>query len=322
MDVEKGLNMTVFWIVHLIMLGVWALMMLYFLSVWLKSRVPGVGMRASRWRKLGAAIGYVLGIIFSRRIWPLLRAFIVEGLFQGRLLRKNLLRWSTHMAVFGSFLVMGVISTLTGVVVEFLPLLGMSAEKVAAIPVLGQLFHADVGWVALVNELLGLVLLAGMILVLYRRYVKRDPQLRTNPIDNVIIFLLTLIAFSGIFTETFRLLADYTTANGVFAPAATMLSPEKLPPSLYPVWGPQWGFVGYALAWLFGLIKADPSVWQVVLNVVFWLHFLIVTALLFYLPFSRFAHVIAGPVIVAYNTMLDGESRRSRKGHGVPRPAA
>jgi heterodisulfide reductase subunit E len=319
---EKGLNMTIFWIVHLMMLGLFGLEMLFFLTVWLRSRVPGLPANASRWRKLVAAILYVLRIIFSRRIWILLRSLVVDGMLHRRLYQKNFRRWITHIMVFGSFLVMGVISTITGVVVEFLPLFGVSPEQIASIPFFGMLFHADVWWVALVNELLGLVLLVGMFLVLYRRYIQKDSQLRTNPIDNVIILLLTLIAFSGIFTETFRLLADYTTSAGVFAPSYTMLSPEKYPLALYPIWGPQWGFIGYALAWLLGLLKVGAGVWQVLLNVFFWLHFVIVTALLYYLPFSRFAHVILGPVIVAYNTMRDEESARQHKGQHVPQPAA
>jgi hypothetical protein len=318
---ERGLNMAAFWIVHLIMLGVWALLMLYFLSLWLRSRVPGIPAHASRWRKLFAAIGFVLGVVFSRQIWAFVRSFVMDGLLQRRLYQKNRLRWITHIMVFGSFLIMGVLSTITGVVVEGLPLVGLSAEKIGEIPLIGTFFHADVWWVALVNELLGLVLLAGMLLVLYRRFVKKDPQLRTNPIDNTIIFLLTAIAVTGMLTEAARYLAEYTTAGGIFAPAYLSLSLEKYPAALYPLWGPQWGFVGYALAWLLGLTHISPDVWEVVLNIFFWLHFVIVSALLYYLPFSRFAHVIMGPVIVAYNTMRENKSAAHEGGH-APQPAA
>ena len=313
-------RMTVFWIAHLIMLGLWVLLMVYLLSIWLKSRVPRTWASAPWWRKLIFAAAYVVQVVFSRRLWPLLKSFIVDGLLQGRLFQKNKLRWITHMMVFGSFLVMGILSTITGVVVEFLPLLGMEPEKVAQIPLIGQLFHADVWWVALVNELLGLVLLGGMMMVLYRRFIKKDPQLRTGPIDNTIILLLTLIALSGVFTETFRLLADFT-IDGVLAPAPGLLPVEKYPKALYDVFGPQWGFVGYGLAWLLGLLRIGQPVWNIIYNIVFWLHFVIVSALLYYLPFSRFAHVIAGPVVVAHNSMLDAEKARHRKKAGHAKEA-
>jgi hypothetical protein len=191
----------------------------------------------------------------------------------------------------------------------------MSPEGAASIPVIGPLFHADVWWVALINELLGLVVLAGMILIIVRRYVVKDPQLRTIPADSILIGLLTLVAVGGFLAETFRLLADYTTAAGAFAPVPTMLPEDKLPAVLHGMWRPEWGFVGYALAWLLGLLKIGPDVWGVFHNLFFWLHFVVVTALLYYLPFSRFFHVIMSPVIVAYNTMRDQEALHSRN-HG------
>ncbi|MFN2217892.1 MAG: respiratory nitrate reductase subunit gamma [Anaerolineae bacterium] len=302
---EHDQRLAIFWVVHLAMLGLFGLELLFILSVWLKARVPGLPEDASRWRKLGATLRTMFGIIFSRRIWWLLKALVVDGMVHRRLYRVDLRRWAVHIAVFGSWLALGILSTVTGVVVEFLPLLGMSPESVAAIPLLGQLFYPDAWWVALLNDLLGLVVLAGMLMVIYRRRIQKDPQLRTIPADTIVIGLLTVIAVSGFFAESFRLLADYTTAAGVFTPAPTMISPEKLPPVLYGVWGPQWGFAGYLLAWLLGALGLNPGVWETIYNGFFWLHFVIVTALLFYLPFSRFFHVIMSPVIVAYNTMLD-----------------
>jgi hypothetical protein len=302
---EHDQRLAIFWVVHLAMLGLFGLELLFILSVWLKARVPGLPEDASRWRKLGATLRTMFGIIFGRRIWWLLKALVVDGMVHRRLYRVDLRRWAVHIAVFGSWLALGILSTVTGVVVEFLPLLGMSPESVAAIPLLGQLFYPDAWWVALLNDLLGLVVLAGMLMVIYRRRIQKDPQLRTIPADTIVIGLLTVIAVSGFFAESFRLLADYTTAAGVFTPAPTMISPEKLPPVLYGVWGPQWGFAGYLLAWLLGALGLNPGVWETIYNGFFWLHFVIVTALLFYLPFSRFFHVIMSPVIVAYNTMLD-----------------
>lgn len=317
-------RLTAFWIVHLVLLGLFGLEVAFIFAVWLKARVPGLPADASRWRKLGGALGFAVRLICSRRIGVLLKALVLDGMLHRRLYRINLRRWVVHMAVFGSWLALGIVSTITGIVVEILPLLGMRSEAVAALPVIGHLFHADVWWVALLNELLGLVVLGGMLLVIYRRAIQKDPQLRTLPADNIAIGLLILIAVGGFPTETFRLLADYSTAAGVFAPDPTMLSPERLPLELHHVWGPQWGFLGYLLALAFGALKANPGVWEVFHNLFFWLHVLTVTALLYYLPFSRFFHVIMSPVIVAYNALLDGE-RHSEPGGAkrqAPQPGA
>ena len=305
-------RLTIFWVVHLALLGLFCLELFIILSVWLKARVPGLPADAPRWRKLGAALRFAAALIFSQRVWPLLKALVADGMVHRRLYRTDRRRWAVHLAVLCSWLVLGLLSILTGVVVEILPLLGMSPEEVASIPLFGHLFHADVWWVALLNDLLGLVIIAGMLLVITRRYVQKDPQLRTMSADSIVIGLLTLIALGGFLAESCRLLADYTTTAGVFAPDPAMISPERLPPALYGAWAPQWGFAGYLLAWLLGALRLGPGVWEVVYNLFFWLHFVAVSALLFYLPFSRFFHVIMSPVIVAYNTVVHEQT------HGAP----
>jgi hypothetical protein len=312
---EHDVRLTVFWAVHLVLLGLFAVELALVLSVWFKARVPGLPADASRWRKLGATLVYGLRLIFSRRGWFMLKALVSDGMVHRRLYRTDVRRWAVHIAVFGSWLVLGVLSTITGVVVEILPLLGMSPVEAASVPVIGPLYHADVWWVALLNELLGLVVLGGMILVIYRRYLQKDPQLRTMPADTIIIALLALIAFSGFPSETFRYLADYTTPTGAFSPSPTMLPPERYPPVLYDLWGPQFGFAGYISAVVLGALRLSPVLWEVLRNISFWLHFVIVAALLFLLPFSRFFHVIISPVIVAYNTMVDQEAHDERMRH-------
>ena len=301
-------RLTVFWIVHLALLGVFGIELLFVLSVWLKARVPGLPADASRWRKLGAALRFAAALVFSRRVWALLRALVADGMVHRRLFRTDARRWAVHMTVFGSWLALGVLSTLTGVIVEILPLMGMSPEAVASIPLFGQLFHADTWWVALLNEILGLLVIAGMLLVITRRYIRKDPNLRTMPADSIVIALLTIVAFGGFLAESFRLLADYTTAAGVFGPDPAMISPDRLPPALYDAWGPQWGFAGYLVALLLGALRLSPGAWQGAYNVFFWLHFATVSALLFTLPFSRFFHVIMSPVIVAYNTVTNAQA--------------
>ena len=310
---EHDLRLTIFWIVHLFLLGLFGLELVFVLSTWLKARVPGVPAGASRWRKLGVVLRHGLGLVFSGRIWTLLKVLVADGLVHRRLYRTSGRRWAAHISVLGSWLLLGVLSTLTGLVVEILPLLGMAPEQVGAIPVLGNLYHADVWWVALVNEILGLLVLGGMLVILYRRYVQKDQQLRTAPMDTLVLVLMTLIALSGFPAETFRLLADYTTTAGVFAPSPTMLATGKFPLVLTDLWGPQWAFVGYQSARLLGGLGLSPYSWHVMHNVFFWLHFVIVTALLYVMPFSRFFHVIMSPVIVAYNTMTDRERRDKRK---------
>ena len=92
-----------------------------------------------------------------------------------------------------------------------------------------------------------------------------------------------------------------------------MIPQGKLPPALYNVWGPQWGFVGYFLGTGLGALRLDASIWGFLRNVSFWLHFVVATVLLLLLPFTRFFHAIMSPFIVAYNTMREQEALARRK---------
>jgi nitrate reductase gamma subunit len=316
--VEHNLRLRLFWAIHLITLGLFGIELLVIISVWLKARVPGVPKDASRWRKLSAALAHGLRLLLSRRGWAMLKALLMHGMVHQRLYRIDFRRWCVHISVFGSWLALGLLSIVTGMVVEVLPLLGMSPNAIAQIPVLGHLLHADVWWVAFVNEVLGLTVVAGMFLIVYRRYLYRDPQLRTFPADTIVISLLVLVALSGFPTETFRLLSDYTSAAGVFRPQVQMLSSQAYPPALQEAWGPQWGFAGYLSAQALGALKVAPHVWGVLHNLFFWLHFAIIVLLLYYLPFSRFFHIIMSPVIVAYNTMIDHERQPEDKAAAEP----
>ena len=82
---EHDLRLTIFWIVHLLMLGLFGVEMLFVISVWYKARVPGVPATASRWRKLWATVVFAIRLIFSRRIWTLLKALDPELASRGRI---------------------------------------------------------------------------------------------------------------------------------------------------------------------------------------------------------------------------------------------
>ena len=312
---EHDLRLTVFWLVHILLLGLFGLEFAWVLSKWLQARVPGLPADAPRWRKLTATLRLAGGFISSRHLSALPRALLQDGLLHRRLYRLNLRRWGVHLAVLGSWLALGALSILTGFVVEILPLMGLSSEQVASIPFLGHLYQADVWWVALLNESLGLLALGGMLLVLYRHYIRPEPQLRAIPTDRLVLWLLTLIALSGFPTETLRLLADYTTPAGTFAPAPAMLPLDRLPAALYGVWDPRWAFIGYPSAVLLGSLHLPPSAWAWLHSLAFWVHFALVSGLLFLLPFSRFFHVLASPVVATYNglaaDLVAGERERA-----------
>ena len=114
-------------------------------------------------------------------------------------------------------------------------------------------------------EIGGLLLIAGVVWALVRRYLQRVPRLERRLEDAVIPFGLLIVACSGFLLEGLR------------------LAVQK------PAWA-QWSFVG---AWIAGRIPepaalaAYPYLW--------WGHALVSLGFIALLPFSKLFHLVGGP---------------------------
>jgi nitrate reductase gamma subunit len=265
-------RLTIFWIVHLVGLGVFFGELGLVGSIWLRGRVPGLSPEASRPRKLAAILGSAVGIILSRRIFHLLGVLLRDGIFHLRLLRESRLRWSAHILAFMSFFLLGLLSVVTGFVVEILiPLFGVHH------PATDVLANVDHPITALLNEALGLALMLGLAFILYRRYVQKDPQLRSIAEDNIMVVLLALITVSGYPLEAFRLLAEEVPAGEAV-----------------------WGFLGFGLA---ELLRPLHWPWEALHYGLFFGHVALSIIMLLYLPFSKLFHMVMSPLIVAINAL-------------------
>jgi nitrate reductase gamma subunit len=267
----------IFWIIHLIMLTLFGFEVALVLSIWLRGRVPGSPDADSPWRKLWAGFIYLCKLVVGRRFWRMLLALVNDGLVHRQLLRVSRYRWLAHITVFGSFVLLGVLSTVTGLAVEIFPNLLPEEHFLNTNVISVTLRNVDHPAIAFVNDFFGLVILFGMVLIIYRRYFRKDSQLRTIPADGFIIALLSGMILTGFLLEALRLLAHQPFA--LTAP---------------------WGFVGYHIALLLQPLGLDWEFWY---NAGFWVHFVIPNILLFYAPFSRFAHIIMSPVIVTLNSL-------------------
>lgn len=284
-------RLQLFWIVHLIALGIFGLEFLFVLSIWLRGRVPGLPAEASWGTKLWAIVKRVVSTIFSRRLWIALKALVVDGMIHIPLMKKNMVRWLAHIATFGSFLLLGILSTITGIAVEILhPEHGLIAHGTgirffdAVIEVLIDLDHP---FTALANELLGLIFFLGLCFLFYRRFIKKDTQLRTIAADKIVMTMLFVISLTGFLLEAFRLLAKQP-----FSPTAG------------------WAFIGYPLSRLMQPLNWGWETWH---SISFWVHFVIVTALLYYMPFSKFFHTVMSPVVAVLNQLEREETRRHHR---------
>ena len=112
----------------------------------------------------------------------------------------------------------------------------------------------------------GLLVLAGLALAAWRRYVIRPSRLDNTSDDAISLALLAVIVITGFIIEGVRM--------------AAVSDP----------WG-AWGFAGY---WLSGPFRAalSPSGLLVLHRALWWFHLALVLGLVAYLPYSKLFHVL------------------------------
>ena len=160
-----------------------------------------------------------------------------------------------------------------GFVVLFIGTGLIAKETYLTGPLLGWTFLR--GWFYLLFSLLmdlsGLFVLAGIVLALHRRYVRKPDRLGyqqtpdTTADDAVVLLLILAIIVTGFLSEALRI---HVTR---------------------PSWE-VWSFVGWPLARAFAGV--DPDTARAVHKVNWWIHALLSLGFIAYIPFSRLIHII------------------------------
>lgn len=147
-------------------------------------------------------------------------------------------------------------------------------------------FQILTGWIYVVYELildvLGLLVIAGLCMAIYRRYISRPSRLQNFPVkalsrdDAYIIIMLTFIVLSGYLTEGLRI---------------AVTQPE------WAAWSP----IGSAIAAAF-LSIADPT--NQTLHLVIWsLHIVTAFGVLASLPFTKLFHILSVPLNIYFRSL-------------------
>jgi len=124
-------------------------------------------------------------------------------------------------------------------------------------------------WYSTCLEILGLMLMIGLVWSLIRRYIQRVPRLERRIEDLTVVIWLFVVVLSGFVVEGLRL------ANQ---------SPE---------WA-KWSFAGHWLSFLFtqpqGALSIYPYLW--------WVHALLSLGLIAYIPFCKLFHMLGAPASI------------------------
>lgn len=240
-------------------------------SLWLEGKAGARGHRSKRegLRNVAAA---ACRAVSGGRFWRFLKTLLLDGLLHRALFRDGRFRWLAHTLLALTFLILFALSTWTGFFEEILHLL-FRVET----PFVLAVVNKDTPVMAILNEVLGLPLVIGLTLILVRRYISRPAQLRTESVDSSILALLGIGLLLGYPTEALRFLMEDTPASLGSA-----------------------SFIGYPLA---QVIKPLGLAWEQWHYAVFFAHVLPFMALLVYMPWSKFFHVLVSPIVAAENAL-------------------
>jgi heterodisulfide reductase subunit C/nitrate reductase gamma subunit len=188
------------------------------------------------------------------------------------------------------------------------------------------------------RDLFGVLVLVGVAIAIYRRFILRIPRLFTNVRDHYAIIIVAVILLSGIALEGVKItshtiyrqmVADYAgledaqelqsleaywvqhygvvspTGHGPFT-AETLAQGEELNKASCVACHSrsQWAFTGYGVA----RIISPFALWLDSLNahgLLWYIHFFACLIGLAYLPFSKMFHIIASPLSLLANAVME-----------------
>jgi heterodisulfide reductase subunit C len=136
--------------------------------------------------RIRAALKGMLSVLFSAKISTLIRVFIADVLFQNHVRRQDTLRWAMHMLIYAAFTFLFFFHALDKVIVTSL---------------------SEQYYLALNPFLLlaGCMVVAGLAIAFYRRFVLEVPRLTSNGMDVYTLILIAVILLSGIAMELTKL---------------------------------------------------------------------------------------------------------------------
>lgn len=217
-------------------------------------RLANLGVKERRWDRKGERI----------------KSLILYGILQKRVLREG------FPGTFHSFIFWGLLFLL---LVTFLVFVQMSFH-------LYILPGESCLYLSLLSDLVGLMVMVGVLLAAYRRYIKRPERLSRKKEDAVILSLVLLVVLTGFMTEGVRIL------NGQPGPLC-----RESPGS---IWDASWSPVGATFGWFFAGIGLRG---QLAWSVFWWLHLILALALILAVPFSKLCHLVIGPLNTFFRSL-------------------
>jgi len=306
-------------------LAIFGLGLLYKISSWFRYSIGIQARDISTSRRVYAAARGIILTVFSKKILTLLRVFIFDVLLQVKVLRQDFLKWAMHMCIYYGFILLLLMHGLDSFI---------TAELFAE-------YYPTLNPFLFLRDFFGVVVLVGVGIAIYRRFILKVPRLKTSPMDTYAIAILAVIMVSGFLLEGAKI-TSYSEFQEMVNEYTIMLDEEQFK-SLEAYWvaklgvvspdvkgpfdsdvleaggdehemscaqchaRPQWGFAGYTVSRIIKPV-AVPLDRANAPSALWYVHFLACMIGLAYLPFSKMFHMMTTPLSLLANSVMDRET--------------
>jgi len=200
-------------------------------------------------------------------------SFLNASLLQTQILEYSVLAWLAHILIFWGFIALFLLTTLHFVLSWLVPHSSV-------------FFHYFTGGngnllMAVWGDFWGVVLLSGILIALFRRYIIRPETLNTISSDAIAIWFLFVLTISGFVCEIVRL----------------SIYPDS-PDAMY----------SFAVSWIVPFVKHYHWT-ETVMSYLFWIHGILSLLFIAYIPFSKFRHMFSSPMVFSFVTADEQYSR-------------
>ncbi|RPH51971.1 MAG: hypothetical protein EHM85_04725 [Desulfobacteraceae bacterium] len=221
------------------------------------------GEENSLHRKISLSSESIWNIIFSRQIFSLLKMVVLDIIFQRRILKESVGRWSMHSLIFSAILIRFLLSLFTAVIFYFHP----GGDWTLA------LIDKNSPFTAFANDLLGLFILLGILWAMVQRFIIKPVHVATENQDNIALLIIGTLILLGFFLEGARILVT------------------RIPAEMA-----SYSFIGYPLSKVFSIFGLN---WTSIYSYLWYAHGIVGALLVAYLPFGKMRHILNTPLTYA-----------------------
>ena len=298
--------------------------LIYKIYTWFSWKIGFSSRNISRSERLIAAFKGMVRVIFSAKILILIKVFILDVVLQKRILKEDFLRWLMHMLIYTGFVLLLLMHALDKHITSFL-----FSE-----------YYSTLNPFFFLRNLFGVLVIAGLTIAIYRRFILKVPRLKTNGMDYYAIIILAIILISGFFLEATKITSisdfermvkefsdvdeekDFKALESLWVHEFGTVSPDLKEPFEQNLLeygreihetncavchsSPKWAFTGYALANILNPIALSIDR-EGGSKILWYIHILASFFGLAYLPFSKMFHIIASPISLLANAVMEKE---------------